>query len=170
VRGAAVLHSRVERWARAAGPTRRTGTDFIAGLIRRAVGVHNLDMARALDERDQAMQRRAQELAQQAVAQDQVWVHRLGAAPANPARRHQWIEAVSTIAAYRDRWDVGNDARPLGSDAAVTTTEGRDHRRLAEIAVSRAHRLSNDDHERHRRQQAAEPPVHGHQLSAGVEL
>ena len=127
-------------------------------------------MARALDERDRAMQRRAQELAEQAVTRGQIWVHRLGAAPANPARRHQWIEAVTTVAAYRDRWDVGNDPRPLGPDAAVKTIEERDHRRLVEIAVSRAHRLSHDEDGRYRRQLAADLAECGHQFSASVDL
>ena len=97
-------------------------------------------------------------------------MHRLGVPPADRARRHQWIEAVSTIAVYRDRWDIGNDPRPLGPDAAVQTIEASDHRRLADIAVLRAHRLSHDDLDHHRRQLAVEPAESGHQLSADIEL
>ena len=44
---AAVIRGRVDRWAQAAGSTRRAGTDLIAGLIPRAAGVTDPDMARA---------------------------------------------------------------------------------------------------------------------------
>ena len=67
---AAVLRDRVDRWAQAAGSTRRAGTNLIAGLIPRAVGVTDPDMARALEERDEAMQRRARALAEQAIERE----------------------------------------------------------------------------------------------------
>ena len=56
---AAVIRGRVDRWARSAGSTPRTGADLIAGLIPRAAGVTDPDMARGLEERDETMQRRA---------------------------------------------------------------------------------------------------------------
>ena len=80
---AAVLRDRVERWAQAAGSSRRAGTSLIAGLIPRAVGVTDPDMARGLEERDEAMQRRARALAEQAIERNQIWVRRLGIAPPN---------------------------------------------------------------------------------------
>ena len=61
---AAVIRDRIERWADANGSRRRTGTDLIAGLIPRAVGVTDTDMARGLQERAEALQRRARELAE----------------------------------------------------------------------------------------------------------
>jgi len=85
---AAVLHGRVDRWVAAAGSKRQAATNLIAGLTPRAAGVADLDMARALDERDQAMERRAAELvseAIEAIEAGKVWVRRLGRPPS--ARR-----------------------------------------------------------------------------------
>jgi hypothetical protein len=90
--------------------------------------------------------------------------------PTDPAGRERWIEAVSTVAAYRDRWNIGNDHRPLGPDSAVKTIEGVGHRKRAELAVGKALRLSSDYREHHSLQLAAEPAELGHQLPAGVDL
>ena len=135
---AAVIHGRVDRWVAAAGSRRQAATNLIAGLIPRAAGVADPDMARALDEREQAMERRAQELADEAIERGQVWVRRLGTPPADPATREAWVRAVSTVAAYRDRWDVGADRRPLGPESAVNTIEAIGHRKRAQAAVERA--------------------------------
>ena len=70
----AVLHARVERWAAAATSRRQANAGLIAGLIPRALGVDDEDLARALQERDRAMERRARELAEQALAEGQAWV------------------------------------------------------------------------------------------------
>jgi len=139
---AAVLHGRVDRWVNAAASKRQATTSLIAGLIPRAAGVTDPDMARALDERDHAMERRAAELAGQAIEHGQVWVRRLGAPPVDPAAREAWTRAVSTVAAYRDRWDIGNDHRPLGPESAAKTIEGLGHRRRAQAAVERALQLA----------------------------
>ena len=56
---AAVLHGRVDRWTQAAGGRRRMAENLIAGLIPRAQGVTDPEMAEALAERDAAMQERA---------------------------------------------------------------------------------------------------------------
>jgi conjugative relaxase-like TrwC/TraI family protein len=139
---AAVLHERVDRWARAAGSRRLAVPNLIAGLIPRAAGVEDPDMARALHERDVAMARRGRELACQAVERGQVWVRRLGIPPAEPGRRERWLESVSTVAAYRERWGIGSDHRPLGPDGAARTVEALGHRKRAQLAAERALLLS----------------------------
>ena len=48
------------------------------------------------------------------------------------------MQAVSTVAAYRDRWGIGNDHRPLGPDDGAKTIEALGHRRRAQEAVERA--------------------------------
>ena len=58
------MNAQVRRWAQAAGSNRRLCVNLVAGLIPRAVGVTDPDMARALDEREITMQRRARELAE----------------------------------------------------------------------------------------------------------
>ena len=141
---AAAMHGRVDRWAAAAGSKRQANTNLIAGLIPRATGVADPDMAKALDERDQAMERRARELASQAIERGQAWVRRLGAPPSDPAAREAWTRAVSTVAAYRDRWGIGTDRRPLGPESAVKTTEAVGHRKRAQVAVERALHLAGD--------------------------
>jgi len=139
---AAVIRGRVGRWAQATGSTRRARTDLIAGLIPRAPGVEGPDIAQALEERDEAMQRRARALAEQAIEQSPVWVHRLGIPPSEPIARERWIEAVTTIAAYRERWGIHDDHRPLGSKGVARTIEAINQRDLAQVAVDRASRLT----------------------------
>ncbi len=58
---AAVLRHRVETWMAATGSRIPDDADMVAGLIPRAVGVTNPDLAQALLEREQAMERRARE-------------------------------------------------------------------------------------------------------------
>ncbi|MGH9076471.1 MAG: hypothetical protein ACRDY0_03305 [Acidimicrobiales bacterium] len=84
------------------------------------------------------MELRAAELAAQAVERRQVWVRRLGSQPADHAAREAWMQAVVTVAAYRDRWGIGNDHRPLGPESAARTIEALGHRRRAQAAVERA--------------------------------
>lgn len=58
---AAVLRHRVEVWATATASTPPDRADLIAGLIARAVGVTDADVARALVEREHAIEQRARE-------------------------------------------------------------------------------------------------------------
>jgi hypothetical protein len=111
---ASVLHGRVDRWSQAAGGRRRQTGHLIAGLIPRAQGVTDPDMARALAERDHAMEQRARSLAVEAIVTGQSWVRPLGAPPSAPAKRERWLREVSTVAAYRDLWHI-EDQRPLGA-------------------------------------------------------
>ena len=140
---AAVLRDRVERWTQVAGSSRRAGTSLIAGLIPRAVGVTDPDMARGLEERDEAMQRRARALAEQAIERE--------SALGTPARcppyrtrvaRERWIEAVTTVVAYRDRWNIDDDHLPLGSKGPARSIEAINQRNLAQAALERASKLS----------------------------
>jgi len=139
---ASVMHGRVDRWAQTAGSRRQAASNLIAGLIPRAVGVTDPDLTQALDERAQAMQCRARELAVQALERGDVWITRLGTPPTDPVTRERWMVAVSTVAAYRDRWSIGNGHRPLGSDGAAKTIEGVGYRKRAQVATRRALSLS----------------------------
>ena len=139
---AAAIYGRVNRWSQAAGPKRQAGGNLIAGLIPRAAAVTDPDMARALVERDETLRRRARELAVQAIQQNQAWVLRLGVPPADPDARQIWIEAVSTVAAYRKRWNIGDDKEPLGARVAAETLEGIGHRQRAQAAIQVALRFS----------------------------
>jgi hypothetical protein len=139
---AAVLRDRVDRWAQVAGSSRRASPNLIAGLIPRAVGLTDPDMARGLEEREKAMQRRARALAEQAIERNQIWVRRLGIAPSDPRARERWIEAVTTVVAYRDRWNIDDEHLPLGPKGPARTIEAINQRNLARTGLERASRLS----------------------------
>jgi conjugative relaxase-like TrwC/TraI family protein len=138
---AAVLHRRVERWSGAARGRRPGGDNLIAGLIPRAQRVKDPEMARALAERDLAMEGRARSLAEQALEDRRGWVQRLGSPPSDPARRAQWMREISTVAAYRDRWHI-SDPSTLGKQSDVGTTEQTGQRRLAQAAAAQAIAIS----------------------------
>jgi hypothetical protein len=111
---ASVLHGRVDRWSQAAGGRRGPTGHLIAGLMPRVQGVTDPDMARALYERDQAMEQRARSLAEEAIAAGHAWLRPFGAPPSGPAPRERWLREVSTVAAYRDRWHIEGQ-HPLGA-------------------------------------------------------
>jgi hypothetical protein len=139
---AAVLRDRVDRCAQAAGSSRRAGRNLIAGLIPRAVDVTDPEMARGLEERVEAMQLRARALAEQAVERNQIWVRRLGIAPSDPRARERWIEAVTTVVAYRDRWNIDDYRLPIGPNVPARSIDAVNQRDLARAALERGSRLS----------------------------
>jgi hypothetical protein len=59
---AAVLHHRVEMWSSSTGSRRHAGLNLIAGLVPRAIGVTDPDLAQALRERERAMESRRRPL------------------------------------------------------------------------------------------------------------
>jgi hypothetical protein len=134
---ASVLHGRVDRWSQAAGGRRRPNGQLIAGLIPRVQGVTDPDMARALSERDRAMEQRALSLAEEAVSARHSWVRPLGAPPKGPAQRERWLREVSTVAAYRDRWHIKGQ-RPLGVAPDRENHEQTAQRKRALAAGQRA--------------------------------
>ncbi len=139
---ASVMNARVRRWAQTAGSNRRLGVNLVAGLIPRAIGVADPDMARALDERENTMQRRAWELAERAVAQGQAWVSSLGVPPTDPIARERWMRAVTTVAAYRERWNIPVGHIPLDSGNAIEPVEALRDRMRARAATKLAIKLS----------------------------
>jgi hypothetical protein len=138
---AAVLHGRVDRWSQIAGGRRRHTGQLIAGLIPRAQGVTDPDMARALTERDHAMEQRALSLAVEAIACGDSWVRSLGDPPSGAARQERWLREVSTIAAYRDRWNIVGQ-RPLGAATDRENQEQIAQRKRALAAGQRAKAIS----------------------------
>ena len=79
---AAVLHGRVDRWAQAAGGRRRIAGNLIAGLIPRAQGVTDPEMAEALAERDAGHASASpHRWPHQAIEAGAGWVQRLGSLP-----------------------------------------------------------------------------------------
>jgi hypothetical protein len=99
-------------------------------------------MARGLEERDEAMQRRARALAEQAIERNEIWVRRFGIAPTDPRARERWIEAVTTVVAYRERWNIDDERLPIGPKGPARSIEAINQRNLARAALERASRLS----------------------------
>jgi conjugative relaxase-like TrwC/TraI family protein len=138
---ASVLHSRVDEWSRRAGDRRQEPESLIAGIIPRAQGVNDADLARALAERGQAMEERAWTLAVQAIESRESWVRSLGNRPKDPDPLNDWLHEVSSVAAYRDHWRIEGQ-RPLGPVSDEQNTEQMDQRKRALAAAHRARAIS----------------------------
>jgi hypothetical protein len=138
---ASVLHSRVDTWVERAASRRQPATDLIAGLIPRAKGVANEDMARALREREEAIERRANVLLDRAIGEQAGWLRRLGRPPQDERLRVLWLREARVVAAYRDRWEVQT---PEAVDQRQTahTIEQVGHQKRAAAAAARALNIS----------------------------
>ncbi len=81
---AAVLRARLQRWERASRRAWRPRQNLVAGLVPRAGGVDDQDLAKAIHEREEAIARRARDLAEHAVRVGAPWAKPFGAPPAGP--------------------------------------------------------------------------------------
>jgi len=131
---AAVLHGRVDRWMRAAAPDWRAA-DLVAGLVPRASGVEDTGMARALEERAEAMEHCAQALVEQAVKEGGGWIEQLGTPPADDLTRARWMRSASIVAAYRERWGIDDSCQALGPDDYDGGVEHAHQRQRAAVAL-----------------------------------
>jgi hypothetical protein len=139
---ASVLHSRVDRWVERASALGSGRENLVVGLFPRSSGVTDPDMSRGLTEREEAIEQRAGALAEKAAAKLLPWIGGLGQPPADPTARRDWLRSAATVAAYRERWGIGTDPRPLGSPNAVTCMEQYGQRKRALAAAKRAIDLS----------------------------
>lgn len=48
------------------------------------------------------------------------------------------------MAAYRERWNIGSDERPLGPESAARTIEAVGHRKRCQAALERALSLTTE--------------------------
>jgi hypothetical protein len=122
-------------------------------------------MARALSERDHAMEQRARSLAREAIAAGHTWLRPLGSPPSAPAQRERWLREVSTVAAYRDLWHI-EDQRPLGAAPGRENLEQSAHRAKALSAGNWARAISTPAVDQPNNQ-ALEQQV---EISWGIEL
>jgi len=131
---AAVLHSRLTAHAGAKPSRRQQSADLVVGLFPRPKGVTDPDMAKALDERTEALEARARMLATEALENHAPWTQAFGMCPVGPMAE-LWLDAVATVAAYRERWDV-TSRTPLGAEPK--SIEGIGHKKRARAALERA--------------------------------
>ena len=139
---AAVLHQRVARWTHTAGTRHAARADLIVGLVPRARDVTHPDFARALQDREHAMQSRAWALAQDAITNQAMWVRALGRPPANPSALKVWVRSVAIVAAYRERWNIEAVDHPFGPDSTPISNEQSEQLRRATGAAVQAVRLA----------------------------
>ncbi|MBM9458767.1 AAA family ATPase [Nocardioides sp. zg-536] len=129
---AAVLRYRVDKVA--ATPPRgcRIRPRLVAGLIPEPLGQMSAEDRRAIDERKELIESRARALVEDAVASGEAWTRR-------PRRDHgeAWVDAPTTVAAYRDRYKVMSDL--LVGGAAKTEAQRADRQRaLSAIRIAGA--------------------------------
>ncbi len=162
---AARLLAGLQRLARAAGRGPRPNGEMVAGLVPRAGQLDDKDMARAVREREDAIARRARDLAEAAVGTGEAWAKAFGPAPARPAVAEAWWDRLAVIAAYRDRWGITapgilGDITDIGSLAQAA------HRSRALQAGQEAARLAG----LRPPMPAATNSVPGVGVEAGIEL
>ena len=157
----AVLLSRLSHatYQPKAGKNRRV-PKLIAGLIPVAEGPMSDEMRAGLAEREALMESRALALAEDAVSKSEPWLRRLGQPPARPTSRNRWIHEARTVAAYRDRYGIG-DKRALGPEP--TTDTQRLDRARASSAIRRAEAIARESEDAggHRRSVSVEGPSIG---------
>ncbi len=105
---ASVLHHRLARaTTRPAGSGRtRKAPRLIVGLIPEATGPISTEMRKALTERRELIQQRAEAVLDQALSERQEWALALGDAPTEVKAAAEWRRQAQTVAAYRDRYGI----------------------------------------------------------------
>lgn len=137
----AVLRHRIQQ-----ATTPRTGSTrpqralhLIAGLIPEAVGIHDEDLRRGLQDRARLITNRARTLVEGAVADRTSWVRELGTPPVAGRARTNWLRHAETVACYRDRHGI-TAASALGGQP--TSTLQRIDAARAQQAINRARALT----------------------------
>jgi hypothetical protein len=138
---AALLRARLGRWEKLTGGNWQPRRDLVAGLVPRASGIDDADLAKAVPEREDAIAKRALDLAEHAVRSGAPWAKAFGPPPPRPAVAQAWWDRLAVVAAYRDRWrittpSVLGDARDIGSLSQAA------HRARAQRAGQEAFRLA----------------------------
>lgn len=110
---------------------------LIAGLIPEPLGPMDDEDRQAIDERKALIESHARAILEEAVASRQGWVRRLGELPSDSAERERWLVAASTVAAYRDRYQITSNS-VLGG--GVSTDAQRAERARALLGVHEAAR------------------------------
>jgi len=126
---AKVMHYRLARaTARPAGSGRtQTAPALIAGLIPQARGPMTAEMRRALTERRDLIETRADAVLDTALTDHEPWTRALGTPPKEQRSAAGWRRDTRIIAAYRDRYQI-TETSPLGP-SPETDGQKLDHSR-----------------------------------------
>ena len=137
---ASVLHHRIDRYVTGVGyPSSPTG-DLVAGIFPRPSGIVDPDVVLALNDRADAIERRARELATIAIERGDAWVQDFGDAPSTSELYERWVQGVSAGAAYIDRWGIDNPDTIL--DEAIISHEQEAQRSRILNSAQRTHTLT----------------------------
>jgi len=137
---ASVLHHRVDRYVTDVGYPSPRASELVAGTFPRPREIVDPDIMLALDDRADAIERRAHELAIIAIERGDSWVHDFGDVPETGQLYEQWTLEVATGAAYFDRWAIDNPDTIL--DDATVDHEQEAQRRRVLGAAQRANMLT----------------------------
>lgn len=117
--------------------TNRPGPARVAGLLPRPVGAMSDDMRAALTQRQQLIERAAQELAIADLEAGAAWTKRLGTPGRDARAQTAWFRRVTTIRLYRERYGITGPS-PLGNPDQVKGLEQAYEYRAARAAYDRA--------------------------------
>ena len=82
-----MLRARLRRWEKLTGGNWQPRQDLVAGLVPRALGIEDPDLAKAVAEREDAIAKRALDLAEHAVRSGAPWAKVLRPTAPRPGRR-----------------------------------------------------------------------------------
>lgn len=122
--------------------TNRPGPRRVAGLLPRPVGPMGDDMRAALVQRQQLIERAAQELAIADLEAGAAWTKRLGTPSRDPRDQAAWFRRATTIRLYRERYGITGPA-PLGNPDQIKGLEQAYEYRAARAAYERARFVAN---------------------------
>jgi len=139
---ASVLHHRVDRYVTGVGYPSPRASELVAGIFPRPREIVDPDIVLALDDRADAIEQRARELAIIAIERGDSWVQDFGDAPETGRLYEQWTLEVAAGAAYFDRWLI--DQPDTIPDDAIVNLEQETQRIRVLGAVQRARVLAVD--------------------------
>jgi len=105
---ASVLQYRIDRYMTGVGYPASSPSELVAGVFPRSRGIADPDVTLALNNRADAIEQRARELAKIAIERGDAWVQDFGDAPPTGELYERWALEVAAGAAYLDRWGIGN--------------------------------------------------------------
>jgi hypothetical protein len=101
---ASVLHYRIDRYLTGVGYPSPPASELVAGIFARPAGINDPDIVLALNDRADAIEQRAHQLATTAIERSDTWVQDFGDAPDTSELYERWLAEIATGAAYCDRW------------------------------------------------------------------
>jgi hypothetical protein len=137
---ASVLHYRIGRYVAEVGYPSPPASKFVAGIFPRPSGITDPDIVPALNDRADAIECRARELAVIAIECGDAWVKDFSDVPKTSELYERWVLEVAAGAAYLDRWGVDNPFTVL-NDATISYEQETQRSRVLG-AAQRVHALT----------------------------